>query len=111
MEALFEELAPSRPPNVSYLALRLEDGSFVHISFHDHGDDEVNPISATVAFSHFQQDHADRRSGQLINRPPLSSVPTSRRSSEAGTRDQAAMHRKETLGPTSVIVGECLSFR
>jgi hypothetical protein len=65
VEAVFEELNATKPDNVSYIVLRLADNSFVHVSFHDHGDDEVNPISSTVAFSHFQQDHADRRKGDV----------------------------------------------
>jgi len=51
--------------NVSYLALRLADDSFVHVSFHDHGEDEINPIASTIAFGHFQQDFADRRNGDI----------------------------------------------
>ncbi|HET9674421.1 MAG TPA: hypothetical protein VFP31_06370 [Gaiellaceae bacterium] len=35
----------------------------MHVSFHNHGDDEVNPIASTAAFAHFQQDHAHRREG------------------------------------------------
>jgi hypothetical protein len=35
----------------------------VHVSFHDHGDDEVNPIASTPAFAHFQDGHAERRDG------------------------------------------------
>ena len=65
VEAVFAELAAARPDNVSYLVLRLADDSFVHVSFHDHGDDEPNPISSTAAFAHFQQDHADRRKGDV----------------------------------------------
>ena len=65
VEAVFDELAATKPHNVSYLVLRLADDSFVHVSFHDHGDDEVNPISSTAAFAHFQQDHADRREGDV----------------------------------------------
>ncbi len=42
---------------------RLADDSFVHVSFHDHGDDEVNPIASTAAFAHFQDGHAARREG------------------------------------------------
>jgi hypothetical protein len=61
--AVFEELAAIKPDNVSYIVLRLADNSFVHVSFHDHGDDEVNPISSTAAFAHFQDGHADRREG------------------------------------------------
>jgi hypothetical protein len=33
------------------------------VSFHDHGDDEVNPIASTPAFAYFQEDHAARRDG------------------------------------------------
>jgi hypothetical protein len=35
----------------------------VHLSFHNHGDDEPNPIASTAAFAHFQDGHADRRDG------------------------------------------------
>jgi hypothetical protein len=63
VEAVFDELAAARPDNVSYIVLRLADDSFVHVSFHDHADDEVNPIASTAAFAHFQEDHADRRDG------------------------------------------------
>ena len=63
VEGVFGELAVNKPANVSYIVLRLADDSFVHVSFHDHGDDEVNPIASTPAFAHFQQDHADRREG------------------------------------------------
>ena len=63
VEGVFDELAATKPDNVSYIVLRLADDSFVHVSFHNHSDDEVNPIASTVAFAHFQQDHADRREG------------------------------------------------
>jgi predicted SnoaL-like aldol condensation-catalyzing enzyme len=63
VEAVFDELAAKAPDNVSYIVLRLADGSFVHVSFHDHGDDEVNPIASTAAFAHFQEGHGDRREG------------------------------------------------
>ncbi len=62
VEAVFAELERDKPDNVSYLVLRLADDSFVHVSFHDHGDD-VNPIASTAAFAHFQDGHADRRQG------------------------------------------------
>ena len=65
IEAVFAELEASAPDNVSYLVLRLADDSFVHVSFHDHGDDEVNPISSTRAFARFQEGHADRRQGDV----------------------------------------------
>ena len=63
VEGVFAELAASKPDSVSYIVLRLADDSFVHVSFHNHGDDEVNPIASTAAFAHFQQGHADRREG------------------------------------------------
>ncbi len=63
IEAVFEELRAGAPQNVSYLVLRLADDSFVHVSFHDHGDDEANPIASTPAFAHFQDHHEDRREG------------------------------------------------
>lgn len=63
VEGVFDELRATRPGNVSYIVLRLADDSFLHVSFHDHGDDEVNPISSTPAFAHFQDGHADRRDG------------------------------------------------
>ena len=63
VEGVFGELATTKPDNVSYIVLRLADDSFLHVSFHDHGDDEVNPIASTAAFAHFQDGHADRRAG------------------------------------------------
>jgi hypothetical protein len=65
VEGVFEELAATSPDNVSYIVLRLADDSFVHVSFHNHGDDEVNPIASTAAFAHFQEGHADRREGDV----------------------------------------------
>ena len=65
VEGVFAELAATKPDNVSYLVLRLADDSFVHVSFHDHGDDEVNPIASSAAFAHFQQNHGDRREGAV----------------------------------------------
>jgi len=63
VEGVFAELADTKPDNVSYIVLRLADDSFLHVSFHDHLDDEVNPIASTAAFAHFQDGHADRRAG------------------------------------------------
>ena len=63
VEGVFAELEATTPDNVSYIVLRLADDSFLHVSFHDHGDDEVNPIASTPAFAHFQDGHGDRRAG------------------------------------------------
>jgi hypothetical protein len=65
IEGVFEELDASKPDSVSYIVLRLADDSFLHVSFHNHGDDDVNPIASTAAFAHFQQDHPDRREGSV----------------------------------------------
>jgi hypothetical protein len=65
VEQVFSELAAAKPDSVSYIGLRLADDSFVHVSFHNHGDDEVNPIASTAAFAHFQDGHADRREGAV----------------------------------------------
>ena len=63
IEGVFAELAAAKPDSVTYIVLRLADDSFVHVSFHNHGDDEVNPIASSAAFAHFQDGHADRREG------------------------------------------------
>jgi hypothetical protein len=53
---------------VSYVVLRLDDDSFLHLSFHNHTEDEVNPISSTAAFARFQEGHSDRRDGPVDQR-------------------------------------------
>ena len=65
VEGVFDELATTNPDNVSYIVLRLADDSFVHVSFHDHRDDEANPIASTAAFAHFQDGHVERRDGSV----------------------------------------------
>jgi hypothetical protein len=65
VEGVFAELAETKPDTVSYIVLRLADDSFVHISFHNHGDDEVNPIASSSAFAHFQDGHGSRREGPV----------------------------------------------
>lgn len=65
IEGVFDALRADEPGDVTYLVLRLADDSFVHVSFHDHGDDEGNPIASTEAFAHFQDGHAQRRSGDV----------------------------------------------
>src|ERR1700675_4469233 len=65
VKGVFDELAAAKPDNVSYIVLRLADDSFVHVSFHNHRDDETNPISSTAAFAHFQDGHETRRDGNV----------------------------------------------
>jgi hypothetical protein len=62
---VFAELDATKPDNVSYIVLRLGDESFVHVSFHNHGDDEVNLIASTSALVHFPQGHGARRPGAI----------------------------------------------
>jgi hypothetical protein len=35
----------------------------VHVSFHDHREDEVNPIASMASFARFQEGDADRSDG------------------------------------------------
>ncbi len=63
VRGVFAALAAARPDNVSYIVLRLADGSFLHVSFHNHSDAEVNPITSTAAFAQFQHEHETRRAG------------------------------------------------
>ena len=63
IEAVFAELAETKPDNVSYLVLRLADGSFLHVSFHGHGHEDANPIAGSAAFAEFQAKHGEIREG------------------------------------------------
>jgi hypothetical protein len=65
VEGVFAALAESKPETVSYIVLRLADDSFLHVSFHNHDESEVNPIGSTAAFAYFQEGHADRREGGI----------------------------------------------
>jgi hypothetical protein len=65
VEAVFADLAKTKPGNVSYLVLRLADDSFVHISFHGHEPGEPNPISSLAAFAQFTDGHGERREGAI----------------------------------------------
>jgi hypothetical protein len=71
VEDVFAALQESKPDNVSYLVLRLSDDTFVHVSFHNHGDDQPNPISSLPAFRHFQDDHESRRQGGVDQQPAV----------------------------------------
>ena len=68
VEGVFAELAANEPGTVSYLVLRLADDSFVHVSFHNHGDDEVNPISSTAAFARLASAAPESVTARLILR-------------------------------------------
>ena len=51
--------------SLAVVGLHVADDSFVHVSFHNHRDDEANPIASTGAFAHFQDGHGDRREGAV----------------------------------------------
>jgi hypothetical protein len=54
---VFQELREQSPPDIRYLALKLNDGTFVHLVC---VEDDANPISALAAFRAFQSGIAER---------------------------------------------------
>ena len=57
VEAVFAELAATDPGGIRYATFRLADGTFVHIA---DVEGDSNPLSATAAFSAFQQGVVER---------------------------------------------------
>jgi len=57
IEQVFQELRAKSPEGVRYLALKLDDGSFVHFV---ETDDGANPIPALEAFRSFQSGIKER---------------------------------------------------
>jgi hypothetical protein len=53
IQAVFQELRTKSPNDVRYLALRLSDGTFIHISIAETGDG-ASPIPQLEAFRSFQ---------------------------------------------------------
>ncbi len=68
IERIFEELRMSAPGDVRYLALRLDDGSFLH--FAEWADDAPG-LQALEAFRIFQSRHGERSL-----EPPVRASPT-----------------------------------
>jgi hypothetical protein len=58
IEGVFRELHAAPPKDFRYLALRLEDGTFVHIKMDD--TDDADPIHELDAFKTFQSGLRDR---------------------------------------------------
>jgi hypothetical protein len=58
IQKVFEELRATSPAGFRYLALKLEDGSFVHLKIDTQED--ADPITAVQAFQSFQQNIKDR---------------------------------------------------
>ena len=65
IERVFQELEAKAPNDVRYMALKLEDGSFVHFAVTD-ADASPNPIVALEAFKAFQNGIKER-----VTAPPL----------------------------------------
>lgn len=65
VEKVFEDLERIRPPDLRYLVLDLEDGGFLHIVTASEGKD-TTPLTETAAFKAFVADHAERRSGAVV---------------------------------------------
>jgi hypothetical protein len=57
VEAVFAELAASRPQGLRYATFRLGDGTFVHLA---EVDGEENPLFESAAFAAFQEGLAER---------------------------------------------------
>jgi hypothetical protein len=57
IEAVFEELAATKPEGLKYASFRGEDGTFVHVAGIE-GD--TNPLAETAAFKAFQKDLKER---------------------------------------------------
>ena len=77
--------------NVSYIVLRLADDSFVHVSFHNHGDDEVNrsrrPRPSPTSSRATPTGEKEASTSKQLN---SSRFPTSRRSPEGSELELAA---------------------
>ena len=102
---VFDELAAAKPDSVSYIVLRLADDSFVHVSFHNHGDDEVNPIASTPTFLRtFRRITPSAARVGWTSRRQSSSVPISPPSTEP-IRPRAAGHRGLKLRGTFRTLG------
>ena len=67
---LFQELKAKAPAGVRYLALRLEDDSFIHVSLLE-AEHETSPIPQLEAFRAFQSGIKER-----CLEPPRSSTAT-----------------------------------
>ena len=59
IENVFAELRKKAPPGVRYVALRLDDGTFLHFAAVEN-DAEPNPIPQLDAFGAFTKDIAER---------------------------------------------------
>jgi hypothetical protein len=57
IENVFQELREQSPQGVRYLALKLHDGTFVHLVC---VEDDANPIAALAAFRVFQSGITER---------------------------------------------------
>ena len=57
VEAVFAELAATKPTGLRYTTLRLADGTFIHIADMEEGG---NPLNESAAFAGFLKDIGER---------------------------------------------------
>ncbi len=69
---MFAELADNAPDNVSYFVLRLDDDSFLHLSFHAHGHDDPEPDRVAASLPALPR--RPRDSPQWRSRPATSDL-------------------------------------
>jgi hypothetical protein len=50
VEAVFEELTATQPPNFTYFTLRLADGTFIHVADVSPGDNPLDGLETFAAF-------------------------------------------------------------
>ena len=72
VEAVFEELAATKPAGLTYTTLRLGDGTFLHIA---EIDGDGNPLNDVAAFAEFLKGIGERcEPGQGPNPQPSTVV-------------------------------------
>lgn len=70
VEAVFAELAETKPDGLRYVTFRLDDGTFVHIA----QTEGENPLFGSEAFADFQAEIGDRCAEGLGPNPQPAAV-------------------------------------
>ena len=71
LKGVFDELRAKQPQDVRYVALRLNDETYVHIVFTDTAEGQPGPLSKLDAFRAYQADVRGR-----IQAPPMTGEAT-----------------------------------
>jgi len=100
VEQVFSELAAAKPDSVTYIVLRLADDSFVHVSFHNHSDDEVNQSLRPPRLRTFRTATLTAARARSTSSPPSWSAHTSLRSTESRSRRDEDSEAR-SLAPSS----------